>query len=228
MDASAGKETGTGGEKKSAGSAQESKADAGTGNKTGAAPGGKPEDGGKKDDAAEKVEPDSRNPLVSLKTNRGEIVLELYEDSAPNTVANFIELVEKGFYNGLKFHRVIKDFMIQGGCPKGDGTGDPGYRFADEIDADALGLGAIKCRDAAFFEFLKREGCPQALWDRAVKEYYESRGYRYEKGKSGHRVARYALAMANSGPNTNGSQFFIVTRKGGCDWLDGKHTVFGR
>ena len=176
----------------------------------------------------EKVEPDPKNPQVLLKTNRGEIVLELYEDAAPNTVANFIELVEKGFYNGLIFHRVIKDFMIQGGCPQGTGTGGPGYSFADEIDADALGLDKLKCRDASFFDHLRREGCPEEFWDKSVKEWNEKKGYRYTKGLSGYKVSRYALCMANAGPNTNGSQFFIVTKKDGCDWLNGRHTVFGR
>jgi len=118
-------------------------------------------------------------PRVKLKTTAGDITVELFEDDAPNTVANFIQLADKKFYDGLVFHRVIKDFMIQGGCPRGTGTGDPGYRFADE------------CR-----------GNP-------------------------HKVVRYALCMANAGPDTNGSQFFIVT-KDACPWLDGRHTVFGK
>src|SRR5437867_3240274 len=116
------------------------------------------------------------NPVVSMKTNAGEIVLELFEDAAPNTVGNFVSLAEKGFYNGKIFHRVIKDFMIQGGCPQGTGTGGPGYTFEDEHNE--------------------------------------------------HKVVRGALAMANAGPNTNGSQFFIVTAQE-APWLDGKHTVFG-
>lgn len=120
------------------------------------------------------------NPVVSMKTNAGEIVFELFEDVAPNTVANFITLAESGFYNGKIFHRVIKDFMIQGGCPQGTGTGGPGYRFADEF-----------------------KGNP-------------------------HGVDRYTLCMANAGPGTNGSQFFIVTKADGCSWLNGKHTVFGK
>jgi len=118
-------------------------------------------------------------PRVKLSTEKGEIVIELLEDDAPNTVANFVELAEKGFYDGLTFHRIIKDFMIQGGCPQGTGTGGPGYTFADET-----------------------EGSP-------------------------HKVVQYALCMANAGPDTNGSQFFIVTTEA-CPWLDGKHTVFGR
>jgi cyclophilin family peptidyl-prolyl cis-trans isomerase len=112
-----------------------------------------------------------------LHTNHGPIHVELFSADAPATVENFTKLSGEGFYDGLTFHRVIDGFMIQGGCPQGDGTGGPGYSFADEANE--------------------------------------------------HRVARGALAMANSGPDTNGSQFFIVTADE-CAWLDGKHTVFGR
>jgi len=118
-------------------------------------------------------------PRVKLATSGGDVVVELFEDDAPNTVANFVELTEKGFYDGLAFHRVIADFMIQGGCPQGTGTGDPGYRFADEC-----------------------EGNPN-------------------------KVVKHTLCMANAGPDTNGSQFFLVTADA-CPWLDGKHTVFGK
>jgi peptidyl-prolyl cis-trans isomerase B (cyclophilin B) len=114
---------------------------------------------------------------ATLHTSEGPIVIELYPDDAPKTVENFTKLAADGFYDGLAFHRVIPDFMIQGGCPQGDGTGGPGYTFEDE--------------------------------------------------HSGHPVARGALAMANAGPDTNGSQFFIVTADA-CPWLDGKHTVFGQ
>jgi len=113
---------------------------------------------------------------ATMQTTVGPIVFELFEADAPKTVENFRKLGSAGFYDGLTFHRVIKDFMIQGGCPEGTGTGGPGYTFDDEINP--------------------------------------------------HKVVRGALAMANSGPNTNGSQFFIVTA-GACEWLDGKHTVFG-
>jgi peptidyl-prolyl cis-trans isomerase B (cyclophilin B) len=112
-----------------------------------------------------------------MTTSEGTIELELFDDDAPVTVRNFRTLAEDGYYDGLAFHRVIPDFMIQGGCPRGDGTGGPGYSFEDEFNA--------------------------------------------------HPVARGYLAMANAGPNTNGSQFFIVTADA-CPWLDGKHTVFGR
>jgi peptidyl-prolyl cis-trans isomerase B (cyclophilin B) len=114
---------------------------------------------------------------ATLHTNHGPIAVELFSEDAPKTVANFEKLAGDGFYDGLTFHRVIPDFMIQGGCPRGDGTGGPGYTFEDEFNQ--------------------------------------------------HKVVRGALAMANAGPNTNGSQFFIVTTKA-ASWLDGKHTVFGR
>ena len=114
---------------------------------------------------------------ATLHTNHGAIEIELFEGDAPKTVDNFVKLSKDGFYDGLTFHRVIPDFMIQGGCPRGDGTGGPGYEFEDE--------------------------------------------------PTDHRVERGALAMANAGPNTNGSQFFIVTTESAA-WLDGKHTVFGR
>jgi cyclophilin family peptidyl-prolyl cis-trans isomerase len=113
---------------------------------------------------------------ATMETSEGPIVFELFEEDAPKTVENFRKLAGDGFYDGLTFHRVIKDFMIQGGCPEGTGTGGPGYTFEDEINQ--------------------------------------------------HKVVRGALAMANAGPNTNGSQFFIVTADA-CPWLDGKHTVFG-
>jgi cyclophilin family peptidyl-prolyl cis-trans isomerase len=112
-----------------------------------------------------------------LHTSEGDVEVELFPDDAPKTVANFTKLAADGFYDGLIFHRVIPDFMIQGGCPQGTGTGGPGYEFEDEINEQ--------------------------------------------------KVERGALAMANAGPNTNGSQFFIVTAEA-TPWLDGKHTVFGK
>ncbi|HEX3057659.1 MAG TPA: peptidylprolyl isomerase [Gaiellaceae bacterium] len=114
---------------------------------------------------------------ATLHTNQGAIAVELFDDEAPKTVENFVSLARKGFYDGVIFHRVIPDFMIQGGDPTGTGSGGPGYTFEDEFND--------------------------------------------------HPVKRGALAMANAGPNTNGSQFFIVTADA-CPWLDGKHTVFGR
>jgi peptidyl-prolyl cis-trans isomerase B (cyclophilin B) len=114
---------------------------------------------------------------ATMQTTEGPIVFELFDEDAPKTVENFRKLAADGFYDGLTFHRVIKDFMIQGGCPLGTGTGGPGYMFEDEINT--------------------------------------------------HKIVRGALAMANAGPDTNGSQFFIVTTAA-APWLDGKHTVFGQ
>ena len=113
---------------------------------------------------------------ATMKTTEGDIVLELFDEDAPETVANFKKLAGDGFYDGLIFHRIIPDFMIQGGCPQGTGTGGPGYTFEDEINQ--------------------------------------------------HKIVKGTLAMANAGPDTNGSQFFIVTADE-TPWLDGKHTVFG-
>jgi len=114
---------------------------------------------------------------ATLHTNHGAIAVELFDEDAPKTVANFVKLAGDGFYDGVIFHRIIPDFMIQGGDPTGTGSGGPGYQFEDEFNSQP--------------------------------------------------VVRGALAMANAGPNTNGSQFFIVTADA-CPWLDGKHTVFGR
>ena len=117
-------------------------------------------------------------PKIQIQTERGNITIEMFEDEAPNTVASMISLIEKGYYDGLNFHRVIPDFMIQGGCPHGTGTGGPGYDFDDECAPDRR---------------------------------HDSAG---------------VLSMANAGPGTNGSQFFIT--HGPTPHLDGKHTVFGK
>ena len=114
---------------------------------------------------------------AKIHTTRGTIAVELFDEDAPKTVANFRKLASDHFYDGIIFHRVIRDFMVQGGCPQGTGTGGPGYTFEDEINY--------------------------------------------------HKLLRGALAMANAGPNTNGSQFFILTADS-APWLDGKHTVFGQ
>ena len=114
---------------------------------------------------------------ATLHTSAGPVEIELFTDEAPKTVENFVKLAKDGFYDGLKFHRVIPDFMVQGGCPQGTGTGGPGYQFEDEFND--------------------------------------------------HKIVKGTLAMANSGPNTNGSQFFIVTADA-TPWLDGKHTAFGQ
>jgi peptidyl-prolyl cis-trans isomerase B (cyclophilin B) len=116
--------------------------------------------------------------VAAFTTNKGEIRIQLHDDKTPKTVANFEKLAKQGFYDGLKFHRVIEDFMVQGGCPEGTGTGGPGYTFEDEFHPD-----------------LKHD-------------------------------APGVLSMANAGPNTNGSQFFITHVP--TPWLDGKHSVFGK
>lgn len=161
---------------------------------------------------------------VILQTTKGDVTLELDADAAPKTVTNFITLSKNGFYDGLTFHRVIPDFMIQGGDPNGDGTGGRsvfGATFEDEINADSYGLGTEKLADAA--------GGQQISPDEAkmtVKEYYEARGYVYNSKLKSLPLTRGAIAMANRGPNTNGSQFFIV-QAAQTPWLNGQHTVFG-
>jgi cyclophilin family peptidyl-prolyl cis-trans isomerase len=144
----------------------------------------------------------NRNYLAIISTSKGDIKVKLFAKDAPVTVNNFVFLAREKFYNGLLFHRVIPDFMIQGGDPKGDGSGDPGYKFEDEINAKSLGLSETKIKDL------------------------EAQGYKFTDKVTSHKMVRGVLAMANSGPSSNGSQFFIVT-KAKADWLDGKHTVFG-
>lgn len=164
------------------------------------------------------------NKIVMIETDKGNIKLELFTNDAPKTVENFVKLVSEGFYDGLKFHRVMSEFMIQGGDPisKGQhgkdfvyygeenpnnlpiaGTGGPGYSFEDEMNPWNLGL------------------------DESTIQYYESQGYKYRKDLISHKVDVGSLAMANSGPDTNGSQFFIVTEKA-QPHLNGLHTVFGK
>ena len=121
---------------------------------------------------------ESKRYAATIQTNRGDIVIDLHADKAPRTVNNFVALARDGFYDGVKFHRVIADFMIQGGDPTGSGSGGPGYRFGDEFHPELL---------------------------------HDGPG---------------VLSMANAGPNTNGSQFFIT--HGATNWLDNKHAVFGR
>lgn len=156
----------------------------------------------------------SQEPLpnivkTTMQTARGDIELELYSDVAPKTVANFVKLAKEGFYDGTKFHRVIDDFMIQGGDPlsKTDdpmvGRGGPGYTFEDEINLKFLGAS-----------------------DNLIAQ-YEALGYKYNNALQSLPVDPGYIAMANAGPNTNGSQFFIVTTKP-QQHLYGKHTVFGK
>lgn len=162
------------------------------------------------------------NPRVRIVLPNGNIDIVLLEDAAPNTVANFIELIEKKFYDGLTFHRVIEKFMVQGGDPTGTGAGGPGYSFADEINPDALGLDKVTVR-----EQLAKCGqqAPPQIANFKVKDLYERQGYKYTPGLPSYPMKRGVLAMANAGPNTNGSQFFLTHID--CPWLDGKHTVYG-
>ncbi|MDA3837644.1 MAG: peptidylprolyl isomerase [Candidatus Delongbacteria bacterium] len=214
------------------------------------------------------------NPIALIETNLGNIKVELLPKIAPKTVANFIGLatgtkewsdpksnqkVRKPFYDGLIFHRVIKDFMIQGGCPLGTGTSGPGYKFEDEcFDTTGKELKSGKIEDdfiagemfrRVIMPYLQRtnegtrdkeiqmilERCDQVKSGEPIMEY----PIEWYLEKTGHKAkfipsvlkaqVKYGvIAMANSGPNTNGSQFFIVTNKEGAKWLDGKHTVFGR
>lgn len=146
---------------------------------------------------------------ATIKTEKGDIVLALYGDAAPKTVENFVKLARSGFYNGLKFHRVVPGFVIQGGDPlsRDDdprvGSGGPGYTFEDEINPRSLGLTDGEIAELA------------------------SQGYVYDYTLESHPMDVGVLAMANSGPNTNGSQFFIVLESA-QPHLNGKHTVFGR
>ena len=222
--------------------------------------------------AQEIVKEKPANPVLLMKTNFGDVYVEMFPEEAPRTVANFMGLamgervfvdpetkkkVKRPFYDGLTFHRVIKEFMIQGGDPKGNGTGGPGYSFEDEINADALGLHEQKAvkdgRPHAFLPirsqndfqrtlvrplFEKMGIRSQADLDKrmaevqkrlaalTLKDAYENMGYRFNAKLKSRPPVKGVLAMANSGPDTNGSQFFINLVD--TPWLTGKHTVFGK
>ena len=207
---------------------------------------------------------------ATIKTNKGDIVVKLFEEQTPNTVANFVGLADgtrllkerqnpkeaKPFYDGLTFHRVIKDFMIQGGCPNGNGTGGPGYTFPDETYTETTLAGPIENDEQAeavvkqvILPHLRQHNqkSPVALISSLVDQLKQGKGYGPLKSHTIEEVAKAAghtkpviqrevirhvaygtLCMANAGPDTNGSQFFIVTREEGAPWLDGKHTVFGQ
>ena len=216
---------------------------------------------------------DRRNPVVRIETNLGDIDLELFKHAAPETVENFIGLLEgtkeftnpktsatekRKYYDGLIFHRVIDNFMIQSGCPLGTGTSGPGYLIADEMDADALGLDDLKALSPngqphqylmvqsqedfnqkvvrpVFAEFgitnqeeldEKKDEVNKRIRELTVKDVLEFMGYEYRSGLKSYAPVRGSLAMANSGPNTNGPQFFINLVD--TPWLTGKHTVFGK
>jgi cyclophilin family peptidyl-prolyl cis-trans isomerase len=209
-----------------------------------------------------------------ITTSLGAITVELYDDEAPKTVANFLQLAagekvftdpktgmeaKRPFYDGLIFHRVIKNFMIQGGCPLGQGSSGPGYKFEDEINATSLGLGREMAMvgddlhpqcgymQRQFLDVVLRprmdamgitptstteekqkafDAVLKAAHSMSLKDFYEKLGYVYnDQLPTSHRPLRGCLAMANSGPNTNGSQFFI--NLGDTAHLTGKHTIFG-
>jgi len=162
---------------------------------------------------------------VILKTSLGDIELELDADKAPRTVTNFIALAQSGYYDELTFHRVIPDFMIQGGDPNGNGTGGEsifGEKFEDEINAESYNLHKKTLSDISDDEL------PDELKNMTIKDYLKMQGYTFNDDLKSLPMKRGFVAMANSGPNTNGSQFFIIQRKGGTPWLEGRHTVFGK
>lgn len=168
---------------------------------------------------------DATLPRVRLTLGGGGVVeAVLFEDHAPNTVANFIELAEKKFFDGLTFHRVIEQFMVQGGDPTGTGNGGPGYRFADEVNAEDLGLDKITAKELN--EKMGGKPLPPDIAGMTLKAIYEKQGYKFRPDLKSKKMLRGVLAMANAGPETNGSQFFITHVD--CPWLDGKHTVFGQ
>ncbi len=213
------------------------------------------------------------DPVCVIKTSMGDIYVALFAEEAPKTVKNFLQLAEgdekdsgsgdpskikNHFYDNLIFHRVIKNFMIQGGCPNGNGTGGPGYTFEDEINAVELGLDKLKVvqPDGNIHPYLlvrtqqdysrivvmplarqmgihsqqqfqdRIQEVEQQISNLTVKACYENMGYQYNETLKSHAPARGVIAMANSGPNTNGSQFFINLKD--TPWLAGKHTVFGK
>jgi peptidyl-prolyl cis-trans isomerase A (cyclophilin A) len=218
---------------------------------------------------AQSFKPAEKGVYARIQTSMGEIVVKFYDDT-PVTVSNFTGLAEgakewtdpktgqkvkRPFYDGLIFHRVIKDFMLQGGCPLGNGTGGPGYAFADEcytgfskatgpIQDAATAMGAWenilapamrkangKLADQKVMALVndimqKQNAAPLMGW--SLEDLQKRTGVEWKKGSGlKHPVAYATLCMANAGPDSNGSQFFIVTKRDGCDWLNGKHTVFG-
>lgn len=212
-------------------------------------------------------------PVIRLCTNMGDITIELWNDKTPKTVENFTQLAFGGkewynqhtgqkqtgaFYDGLTFHRVVRNFIIQGGCPDGTGNGGPGYYFDDEIFDDTQAkaitgfISNIEQANSLYIKviipYLKKNPSPDKELTRIIDqckksknlkplmskpiEFYlkktDTKGQFKDQGILISKVEYGTICMANTGPDTNGSQFFIVTKKDGCKWLDGKHTVFGK
>ena len=192
----------------------------------------------------------SKFTSVVINTTMGDITVELYWNAAPRTCANFVKLAQDGFYDNIIFHRVINDFMIQTGCPNGTGTGGPGYTFPDEMNADALGLSTAIAYESPYLqrdlqqamvklaadigirnetEANKRmkeiEEIGAKLEKMTAKQIFQINGYTYTADLASRPAVRASLAMANAGPDTNGSQFFINVAD--TPHLNGKHTVFG-
>lgn len=166
-------------------------------------------------------------PQVKLTVLRGtehsDVEIELFEDDAPNTVANFIELCEKHFFDGLKFHDVIAGRWVQTGDPTGTGRGGPSYKFAHEVNAEALGLDKLTVKE---FAAKYKQPVPAGAEGLTLKELYEKQGFHFVPNLHSHPVVKGSVAMAYRVADTNGSQFFIALTD--CPWLNGKHTVFGR
>lgn len=215
-----------------------------------------------KEDALTPTFDPGKTTKAVMSTTYGDITLELWPELAPKTVDNFLALAQKDFYNDTYFHRVIPDFMIQGGDPNtkdqdrtNDGTGGPGYKFEDECYANGAEItGEIKDEESAkvvwdkmIVPHMQNNRTPNGDIAAIVQECQSSRSFMpilkqkvdFYRDKTGYTGPLYSqilkapvlygyLCMANSGPNTNGSQFFIVTKKDGTPWLDGKHTVFGK
>ncbi|TGJ98613.1 peptidylprolyl isomerase [Leptospira langatensis] len=216
----------------------------------------------KKVETAKYALPEKKAIYAVIQTSQGDMVFELFDKDAPYTVQNFIDLAQgekeftlrngqpqkRPFYDGLTFHRVIENFMIQGGCPYGDGSGTPGYKFADEINARSLGLDKQKIGQVPYYMSYLQRYVTQELGIRSQKEFEDRKeelesnfekakglsvmevlyrlGYRYNEVVQSHKAIKGALAMANAGPNTNGSQFFV--NQVDTPHLDGLHTVFGQ
>ena len=164
--------------------------------------------------------------MVVIKTPKGDITVELDADAAPKTVTNFVLLSKAGYYDGITVHRVIPDFMIQTGDPNGNGTGGEsifGETFEDEINAKSYGLDKTTVSEAA-----AGQEVPPEIANLSVEEFYTQQGYTYNSKLKSLPMERGYIAMANRGPDTNGSQFFIIQRTEGTPWLEGKHTVFGK